>query len=71
MQARGYYRIPLHRQPAMAPYARASTELPVTDALAPANVALPMSPVLAPEQAGDGRGGGRRRARRRLSVAAP
>jgi dTDP-4-amino-4,6-dideoxygalactose transaminase len=51
VQARGYYRIPLHRQPAMAPYARASSELPVTDALAAGNVALPMSPVLTPAQA--------------------
>ena len=51
VQARGYYRVPLHRQPAMAPYARASSELPVTDALAAGNVALPMSPVLAPAQA--------------------
>jgi dTDP-4-amino-4,6-dideoxygalactose transaminase len=51
VQARGYYRTPLHRQPAMAPYARAGGQLPVTDALAAANVALPMSPVLSPEQA--------------------
>jgi dTDP-4-amino-4,6-dideoxygalactose transaminase len=51
VQARGYYRIPLHRQPAMAPYARLATELPVTDALAAGNLAVPMSPVLAPEQA--------------------
>jgi dTDP-4-amino-4,6-dideoxygalactose transaminase len=50
VQARGYYRIPLHRQPAMAAYAP-SSELPVTDALAANNLALPMSPVLAPEQA--------------------
>ena len=31
-------------------HARASSELPVTDALAAGNVAVPMSPVLAPEQ---------------------
>jgi dTDP-4-amino-4,6-dideoxygalactose transaminase len=35
----------------MAPYARLATELPVTDALAAGNLAVPMSPVLAPEQA--------------------
>jgi dTDP-3-amino-3,4,6-trideoxy-alpha-D-glucose transaminase len=51
VQARGYYRIPLHRQPAMAAYAPRA-ELPVTDALAASNLALPMSPVLTPEQAG-------------------
>jgi dTDP-4-amino-4,6-dideoxygalactose transaminase len=51
VQARGYYRTPLHRQPAMAPFADASLELPVTDELARTNIALPMSPVLGPEQA--------------------
>jgi dTDP-4-amino-4,6-dideoxygalactose transaminase len=35
----------------MVPYARAASELPVTDALAASNVAVPMSPVLAPAQA--------------------
>ncbi len=44
--ARGYYRTPLHRQPAMAPFATAPGGLPVTDELARTNVALPMSPVL-------------------------
>ena len=52
VQARGYYRIPLHRQPAMAPYRparhRASGH---RRASPPTNLALPMSPVLAPEQA--------------------
>jgi dTDP-4-amino-4,6-dideoxygalactose transaminase len=51
VQARGYYRTPLHRQPAMAPYAQAAKALPATDALAAGNLALPMSPVLAPEEA--------------------
>lgn len=46
VQARGYYRTPLHRQPAMAPYAGAELALPVTDELARTNLALPMSPVL-------------------------
>ena len=42
-QARGYYRTPLHRQPAMAQYAAAG-ELPGTEELARTNLALPMSP---------------------------
>jgi dTDP-3-amino-3,4,6-trideoxy-alpha-D-glucose transaminase len=47
--ARGYYRTPLHRQPAMAPYlseSRPPLELPVTEELARTNLALPMSPAL-------------------------
>jgi dTDP-4-amino-4,6-dideoxygalactose transaminase len=52
IQARGYYRTPLHRQPAMAPYlGEAPPHLPVTDELAANNVALPMSAVLGPTQA--------------------
>ncbi len=54
VQARGYYRLPLHRQPAMAPYLAAgggAPELPVTDELARTNVALPISPVFTREQA--------------------
>jgi dTDP-4-amino-4,6-dideoxygalactose transaminase len=46
VQARGYYRTPLHRQPAMAPYVGDAFELPATDELARTNLALPMSPVL-------------------------
>ncbi len=49
VQARGYYRTPLHRQPAMAPYAGPDCHLPVTDELARTNIALPMSPVLGTE----------------------
>jgi dTDP-4-amino-4,6-dideoxygalactose transaminase len=51
IQARGYYRTPLHRQPAMAPYVRErEPALPVTEALSATNAALPMSAVLgAPE----------------------
>lgn len=49
--ARGYYRTPLHRQPAMAPYADRTTALPVTEELARTNLALPMSPVLGAQQA--------------------
>jgi dTDP-4-amino-4,6-dideoxygalactose transaminase len=48
IQARGYYRTPLHRQPAMAPYVDGSLTLPVTDQLARTNLALPMTPVPVP-----------------------
>jgi dTDP-3-amino-3,4,6-trideoxy-alpha-D-glucose transaminase len=50
--AREYYRTPLHRQPAMKPYA-GGVELPVTDALAATHLAIPMSPVLSAEQAAE------------------
>ena len=50
IQARGYYRTPLHRQPAMAAYGD-GLELPVTEHLARTNLALPMSPALRAEQA--------------------
>ncbi|MHB1536941.1 MAG: DegT/DnrJ/EryC1/StrS family aminotransferase [Solirubrobacteraceae bacterium] len=50
VQARGYYRTPIHRQPAMAKYA-AGVELPHTDELASSILALPMSPVLTEQQA--------------------
>jgi dTDP-4-amino-4,6-dideoxygalactose transaminase len=53
VQARGYYRRPLHRQPAMAPYAPAAPALPVTDELAATNIALPISPVFGSGQAGE------------------
>jgi dTDP-4-amino-4,6-dideoxygalactose transaminase len=45
-----YYRVPSHRQPAMAPYAP-SVELPGTDEVARTHIAIPMSPVLTREQA--------------------
>lgn len=48
VQARAYYRVPLHRQPAMAPYVNVDgkpLELPVTEELSRANLALPISPV--------------------------
>jgi dTDP-4-amino-4,6-dideoxygalactose transaminase len=51
VQARGYYRRPLHRQPAMAPYAPAAGALPVTDELGATNIALPISPVFGAAQA--------------------
>lgn len=43
--AKGYYRTPLHRQPALAPWAR-GVSLPVTDELARTHLALPMNPLL-------------------------
>jgi len=47
VQARPYYRTPLHRQPAMRRLVNDRTaELPVTDELARTNIALPISPVL-------------------------
>jgi dTDP-4-amino-4,6-dideoxygalactose transaminase len=49
--ARGYYRTPLHRQPAMAPYAAVTVALPATDELAATNLALPISPVFGRAQA--------------------
>jgi dTDP-4-amino-4,6-dideoxygalactose transaminase len=48
--ARSYYRVPVHRQPAMAPYATRTPELPATDELARTNLALPMGPSLSDEQ---------------------
>lgn len=51
VQARGYYRRPLHRQPALARYAPTADALPVCDELAATNIALPISPVLGAEQA--------------------
>jgi dTDP-4-amino-4,6-dideoxygalactose transaminase len=53
VQSRGYYRTPLHRQPAMAPYATAAGSLPVTEELARTNIALPMSPALDSARAGE------------------
>ncbi len=54
IQARSYYRTPLHRQKAMASYAPAQeSALPVTDELARTNLALPMSSALDAERAGE------------------
>lgn len=50
IEARSYYRVPIHRQPAMARY-MPDYELPVTEELARSNLALPMWPALGPEQA--------------------
>jgi dTDP-3-amino-3,4,6-trideoxy-alpha-D-glucose transaminase len=51
--ARGYYRTPLHRQPAMAPYAPPAGSLPVTDELGRTNLAVPMSPTLDSDRVGE------------------
>jgi dTDP-4-amino-4,6-dideoxygalactose transaminase len=48
VEARSYYRDPVHRQPPMTQYA--GGELNATNALAAGNLALPMSPVLSVEQ---------------------
>ncbi len=49
---KAYYRTPVHRQPAMAPYA-GGAELPATDEAARTHLALPMSPVLTSAQAAE------------------
>ena len=46
-----YYRPPLHRHPAMAPFAD-GVALPVTDDLAATHLAIPISPVLSAADAG-------------------
>ena len=46
VQARSYYRVPIHRQPAMRRFAIDTPTLPGTDELAARNLALPISPVL-------------------------
>jgi dTDP-4-amino-4,6-dideoxygalactose transaminase len=46
IEARSYYRLPSHRQPAMAAYAPDGLELPGTDEAARTNLALPMGPEL-------------------------
>ncbi len=53
VQARAYYRVPLHRQPAMAPYVAELRPLPVTERLAAGIIALPISPVLTEAQTGE------------------
>jgi dTDP-4-amino-4,6-dideoxygalactose transaminase len=51
IDSRGYYRTPLHRQRAMAPYITPGLSLPATDELARTNLALPISPALTEAQA--------------------
>lgn len=47
--ARAYYTVPMHRQPALAPWAP-DRALPGTEAAAAEGLALPMGPALEPEQ---------------------
>jgi dTDP-3-amino-3,4,6-trideoxy-alpha-D-glucose transaminase len=49
IEARAYYRLPIHRQPAML----AELVLPGTDEAARTNLALPISPVLSEAQVGE------------------
>jgi dTDP-4-amino-4,6-dideoxygalactose transaminase len=49
--ARQYYATPVHRQPAMVPFATADLDLPGTERAARTHLALPISPVLSSEQA--------------------
>jgi dTDP-3-amino-3,4,6-trideoxy-alpha-D-glucose transaminase len=49
---KAYYRVPIHRQPAMASLG-ARAELPATEAVARTHLAIPMSPVLSAEQAAE------------------
>jgi dTDP-3-amino-3,4,6-trideoxy-alpha-D-glucose transaminase len=48
--ARGYYRTPIHRQPATARYAQDGLALPATDTVARTHLALPMGPELTDAQ---------------------
>jgi len=50
IEARGYYRTPLHRQAAMAPYAPGRA-LPAAEEIARTNIALPMGPSLSEDEA--------------------
>jgi dTDP-3-amino-3,4,6-trideoxy-alpha-D-glucose transaminase len=51
--ARSYYRTPVHRQPAMAAYGGAALDLPGTAEASRTNLAVPMSPVLGPDEAAE------------------
>ena len=50
--ARAYYRVPVHRQPAMQEWG-SGKELPVTEELARTHLAIPMSPVLSADDAAE------------------
>jgi dTDP-3-amino-3,4,6-trideoxy-alpha-D-glucose transaminase len=49
IESRGYYRTPVHRQPAMARFAD-DVELPATEEFARSNLALPISSAITAEQ---------------------
>jgi dTDP-3-amino-3,4,6-trideoxy-alpha-D-glucose transaminase len=51
IESRAYYRVPLHRQPALREFAGA--ELPGTEEAASTNLALPMGPALQEDQVGE------------------
>ncbi|HEX8645871.1 MAG TPA: DegT/DnrJ/EryC1/StrS family aminotransferase [Thermoleophilaceae bacterium] len=51
IQARAYYRVPVHLQPSMVGLGGAELDLPGTEELAATNLALPMGPDLTDEQA--------------------
>jgi dTDP-4-amino-4,6-dideoxygalactose transaminase len=53
VQARAYYRRPVHEQPAMEPFAPPPGSLPATDELARTNLALPMNAALDSQRAGE------------------
>ena len=48
---KSYYTVPLHRQAAMRPWSE--VDLPGTDEAARTHLAIPMSPVLTRDQAGE------------------
>lgn len=50
IESRGYYRTPVHRQAAMAPYAAGTPELPGTDEAARTHLAIPISAAITREQ---------------------
>jgi dTDP-4-amino-4,6-dideoxygalactose transaminase len=52
VSARGYYRVPVHRQPAMERFG-ANADLPATEELAATNLALPMGTNLTPDAVGE------------------
>jgi dTDP-4-amino-4,6-dideoxygalactose transaminase len=51
IDSRAYYRTPIHRQPAMEPWAH-GVELPMTEIAAARHLALPISPLLGVDAAG-------------------
>ena len=53
VQARAYYRTPLHEQAAMAQWVPPAGSLPATDGLARTNLALPMNAALDSERVGE------------------
>ncbi len=53
IEARSYYRVPVHAQPAMAPYRRSETALAGTEELARTNLAVPISPVAGRSRVGE------------------